>query len=51
MKIIMLKTKLGTEDGFSFQTYEEGKVYDVRDNLGARFNADGYSQPVNNSLE
>lgn len=47
MLIKMLQTKRGTEDGFSLQVFEEGKTYDVRDNMGARFNQSGYSAPVN----
>lgn len=45
-KICMLQTRHGTEDGFTTNLYEKGNVYDVRDNLAARFNSMGYSEPA-----
>jgi hypothetical protein len=46
MRIKMLKTRRGTEDGFSIQQFLEGKEYSVRDNLACAFIAAGHAVPV-----
>lgn len=43
-RIVMLRTKRGTEDGFSTGIFEAGACYDVRDNLAAYFLSSGYAE-------
>lgn len=46
MRIKMLQTRRGTEDGFSVQQFFKDHEYDVRDNLACAFIAAGFAEPV-----
>ncbi len=37
MKIKMLSTRRGTEDGFKVQLFKEGGIYNIRDHLALAF--------------
>jgi len=37
MKIIMLKTRYGSEDGFAVRLFHQNQEYEVADSLGAYF--------------
>jgi|AKVG01.1.fsa_nt_gi hypothetical protein len=41
MKITMLKSAKGSEDGNNVKLYKEGHIYDVSDDLGQAFFEDG----------
>ena len=46
MKIKMLQTRKGTEDGYTVAQFYEGKEYDVREVLAYRFAAKGYAEII-----
>lgn len=43
MRILMLQTRRGTEDGFTVRQYAAGRVYEVREHLARAFLAAGYA--------
>lgn len=43
MKIKMLSTRYGSEDGFKSQPYKRGEEYDVAESLAVSFVNDGYA--------
>lgn len=43
MEIKMLQTRKDTEDGFIIKQFNEGETYDVRENLGRTFVAQGWA--------
>lgn len=43
MKIRMLSTHRGSEDGFDVRCYEQGHVYDVREGMGCEFLRKGWA--------
>lgn len=44
MKIIMKRTEVGTEDGFTTMYYEVGTCYDVREHLARYFVSKGFAE-------
>lgn len=46
MKILMLKTMLGSPDGITVNEYEQGGEYDVPAGLADNFLGQGCAQPV-----
>ena len=50
MKVKMLQTKRGTEDGFTVQQYLEGSTYDLTDQLAKNFLATGVAERTNESI-
>ena len=46
MKIKMLRSANGSEDGFTVKHYESEKVYDVTDALAESFIGDRIAEPV-----
>lgn len=46
MRIRMLQTRLGTENGFTLHEYKREQVYEVNDLLGRAFLAAGYAVKV-----
>jgi hypothetical protein len=51
VKIRMLKTQRGAEDGFTLRTYEEGHEYEIggtqrADDLAAVFLHEGWAEPI-----
>ena len=44
MKIYMLETRRGSEDGLSVAEYEKGRIYDVRDTMGRYFLNNGWAK-------
>lgn len=44
MKLLMLQTRYGVEDGFTLRRYHKGKVYDVSGFLGHRFINKGWGK-------
>ncbi len=49
MRIRMLETRRGTEDGFTIKQYNSGEEYDVRDHLALAFLAAGFAIPIKKS--
>lgn len=50
MKIKMLQTRKGTEDGFIIKQFDKDKTYDVRENLGRDFIAQGWAVHIKNYI-
>ena len=46
MKVLMLETRRGTEDGFTVNQYLQGEVYDLRDHLAFAFLAASHAVPL-----
>lgn len=46
MKIKMIATRRGCEDGFTVKQYEENHEYEIRDSLAYAFFAAGFAVPV-----
>lgn len=46
MRIRMLETRHGCEDGFRVRRFEKGKEYEVADTLAKSFLAAGFAVPV-----
>jgi len=46
MRITMLDSRFGSEDGYIVVRYEQGKTYDVTDRLARSFIARGYALPA-----
>lgn len=46
MRLRMLETRRGTEDGFTIRLYEAGCEYDIADTLARSFIADGVGVQV-----
>jgi len=46
MKIKMLETRLGSPDGVSVLSYAEAEQYEVPDDLGQAFLAEGWAKAV-----
>lgn len=51
MKIKMLQTRKGTECGFIIKQFNEGKTYDVRENLGRTFVAQGWAIHIKEDID
>lgn len=49
MRITMLSTDQGSENGFRIQTYEAGHTYDLSDTLAEQFLQRGTAQAVGNA--
>lgn len=45
MRVRMLQTRRGTEDGFRVRQYKYGKVYEIKERLARSFIAAGYAVP------
>lgn len=43
MKIKMLQTRRGSEDGFNVQRFEQGQSYDMADSLARQFLKEGWA--------
>lgn len=50
MKITMLATRRGSEDGHVVKRFYEGETYEVADTLARSFIANGWAYPVESSL-
>jgi len=46
MRVRMLQTRRGTEDGFVVRLYQAGRDYHITDYLAKRFIASGYAIAV-----
>lgn len=46
MKIVMLRTAPGSEDGIRVQSYAEGQTYEVGEALGRAFCESGAARPA-----
>lgn len=46
MKIKMLRSKMGSEDGYNTRYYEEGEEYDVSDALAKSFIGENLAEPA-----
>ena len=46
MKIVMLRSKMGSNDGVTTKLYEEGQEYDVSETLAESFIGENLAEPV-----
>lgn len=46
MKIKMLQSRKGSEDGFVVSQFDEGETYDIRENLGRYFVAQEWAVQI-----
>jgi hypothetical protein len=46
MRIKMIETRRGSEDGFSIKLFEAGQEYDVRHTMGVDFIRKGWAKDV-----
>ena len=51
MKIKMLQSRKGTEDGFIVKQFNEDKTYDVQENLGRYFVAEGWAIQIKENTD
>ncbi len=48
MRVLMIETRKGTEDGFTIREYIAGHEYDLREHLARAFLAAGFAIPIEN---